>query len=363
MSPQPSIFSVIMAGGSGTRFWPESRARCPKQLLRLVGERTMIQATLDRLVGLSDWDHCLVVTNRQLVDPIAAQLPGFPRAGLLGEPCKRDTAPCIGLAAYWVRQRDPEGLMLVLPADHLIQTTGRFQAAVRRAVDLIQAYPQRIIAFGIPPTYPSESFGYIERDPEVVSSDGQVFRVRRFREKPDRDTAAAFLRAGGFYWNAGIFVWRADTILEALRQFEPDMHAHLERIGRAFGTSEFEATLDREFAAIKGKSIDYAVLERYSDVWALAAPFDWDDVGQWGALPRFSGADAAGNTVSGLHVGIETRDAIIRGAPDHLIVTVGLSDCIVVQTPDATLIARRQDEEKIREVVKALESRGLGRFL
>ncbi len=357
------IHAVIMAGGAGTRFWPESRVALPKQLLKMAGPRTMIQSTMDRLVGLCDPKNCLIVTNRQLVDAVAAQLPEVPGESLIGEPCKRDTAPCVGLAAFWIGKRDPTGIMLMLPADHVIQATSAFQAAVRKGAELVQADPTRIITFGIRPTYPSEAFGYIERDSVASSADLGVFRVKRFREKPNRQTAQQFLEAGGFYWNAGIFLWRVDTIKSALRRFEPEMYAHVECIAQALGAPQFTEVFEREFAAIGGKSIDYAVLEKYDNVWVIEAPFDWDDVGNWTSLSRLVGTDHSGNTIQATHVGIDTTNSIVRGASEHLIVTVGLNDCIIVQTPDATLIANRNDEEKIRNVVKALSEKGLNRFL
>ncbi len=357
------IHAVIMAGGAGTRFWPESRVALPKQLLKLAGPRTMIQSTMDRLVGLCDPNNCLIVTNRQLVDAIAAQLPDVPLESLIGEPCKRDTAPCVGVAAFWIARRDPTGVMLVLPADHVINAKSEFQAAVCQGAELLQADPTRIVTFGIRPTYPSEAFGYIERESVGAPAEPGVFRVKRFREKPNRQTAEQFLKAGGYYWNAGIFLWRVDTIQAALRRFEPEMYAHLETIGKALGTAHFAETFEREFAAIGGKSIDYAVLEKYDNVWVIEAPFDWDDVGNWTSLSRLVGTDQAENTIQATHVGIDTRNTIVRGTRDHLIVTVGLNDCIIVQTPDATLIANRNDEEKIRTVVKALSDQGLNRFL
>jgi mannose-1-phosphate guanylyltransferase len=363
MKERNVVYAVIMAGGTGTRFWPESRRANPKQLLKLAGPRSMIQSTMDRLAGLCDPQHCLIVTNRQLVDAIGRQLPEIPLAQLIGEPCKRDTAPCIGLAAHWVTRRDPQGIMLVLPADHVIQAQSEFQDAVRRGVALLEADPTRIVTFGIPPTYPADAFGYIERDPSSRGTDPGVFRVRRFREKPDRKTAAQFLQTGGYYWNAGIFLWRADTILSALRRFEPSMSDHLERIGQAIGSEQFNPIFEREFAAIGGKSIDYAVLEQFENVWMIEAPFDWDDVGNWSSLPRLIGGDDQGNTIQATHVGIDTHNSIVRGTAGHLIVTVGLADCIVVQTHDATLIANRNDEEKLRQVVKTLGEQGFDAYL
>lgn len=359
------LHAVIMAGGSGTRFWPVSRNARPKQVLDLAGSRTMIQATVDRLGNLTSADRTLVVTNRRLVDEICRQLPDLPASGVIGEPCKRDTAPCIGLAAALVSRDDPEALIAVMPADHVIEPTAEFQRAIRHAANLVEEQPSRIVTFGIRPTYPAESFGYIERGDTVdVTGDAPAtFRVLRFREKPSATTAQEYLAAGNFYWNSGIFVWKAQTILDALTKYEPEMMAHLNSIAESAGTADFEAVLDREFAEINGKSIDYAVMEHYEDVVVVEAPFRWDDVGSWQSLARLRGPDDSGNTIAGKHLGIRTNNSIIRGDDDHLIVTIGLDDCIVVHTPDATLVAHKDQEEAVRDVVKQLQEKGWDEYL
>lgn len=366
------LHAVIMAGGSGTRFWPASRARWPKQLLDLGLGRTMIQATADRLHGLVD--ETIVITNRDLVAAIRQQLPDLTEQQVIGEPCKRDTAPCIGLAALLVSRVDPDATMLVLPADHVIRTDAQFHASVRAAQRLIAEDPQRIVTFGIRPTYPAEIFGYIERGEPLVygmttATEGQpdslppAFQAQRFREKPNATVAREYLASGNFYWNSGIFVWSAATILDALREWEPRMFERLVAIGEAFGKPNFAAALEREFTAIEGKSIDYAVMERYPRIAVLEAPFSWDDVGNWRAVARLQGHDDEGNAISGRHLGIRTHNTIVRTDDEHLVVTLGLEDMIVIHTPDATLVARANDEEALREVVKTLAERGWDRYL
>jgi mannose-1-phosphate guanylyltransferase len=364
------LHAVIMAGGSGTRFWPESRAARPKQLLRLVDQRTMIQATVDRLRGLIPNERVLIVTGARLVDQVAAQLPQLPREAILGEPCRRDTAPCIGLAALRISRQDADATMLVMPADHAIQTEETFGQAIRLAVELVGQSPERIVTFGIRPTYAAESFGYLERGAPLVHSPAAaagagpaIFQVRQFREKPRAEIARQYLAAGNFYWNSGIFVWQARTILQALRQYQPEMAAHLEKIAAAEGSSQFAAVFEREFTAIRGVSIDYAVVEHARDVVVIEAPFTWDDVGSWQSIARLRGVDAEGNTIHGRHLGLKTTGTIVRSSDDHLIVTLGLSNCIVVHTPDATLVANKQDEESIRQLVKMLEERGWQEYL
>jgi mannose-1-phosphate guanylyltransferase len=330
--------------------------------LNLTGKRSLLQATVDRLSGLVSPERICVLTQRELVAAVAQQLPQIPHDAILGEPCRRDTAPCIGLAAALLLRRDKDAVMLVAPADHEIPEEEPFHAVVHQATTLVDDDPRRLVTFGIPPTYPSERFGYIQRG-EMIAEDKKVFRAVRFREKPTAEIAEQFIASGDYYWNSGIFVWRADTILEALQEFEPEMVQRLRVIADASETSAFSETIEREFAAIHGKSVDYAVMEQYDKIVVVEVPFPWEDVGNWRSLARTCGGDEHGNTVEGKHLGLRTRGCIVRGEDDHLIVTVGLEDLIVVQTPDATLVARKHDEASIREVVGLLQQQGWDEFL
>jgi mannose-1-phosphate guanylyltransferase len=268
------------------------------------------------------------------------------------------------LAAAWIAARDPDATMVVMPADHVIGPDNLFQDALSQAARLVDEDPSRIVTFGIQPSYPADVFGYIERS-ETALSDAKypTFEVVRFREKPDLETAKQFVAAGSFYWNSGIFVWKAQTILDALRKYEPEMSAHIQKIADSIGTPGFEETLQQEFTAIKGTSIDYAVMERYKNVLVVEAPYQWDDLGNWSALPRLKGVDEAGNTIDGDHLGIDTENSIIRTQNGHLIVTIGMKDCIVVHTPDATLVADKHNENAIKEIVAELERRKMQDYL
>jgi mannose-1-phosphate guanylyltransferase len=307
----------------------------------------------------------MIVTNRRLVQAVRKQLPELSAAAVIGEPCKRDTAPCIGLAALLVSRDDPEATMAVMPADHVIRPAEKFQAAIRQAAALVDESPGRIVTFGIKPTYPAEIFGYIHRGAPLAPSQqsAPAFEVKQFQEKPDAATAQAYLDSGEYYWNSGIFVWRAATILDALRQRQPRMLAHLQKIVDAWNSERIDAVFDSEFTAITPISIDYAVMELATDVAVIEATFEWDDLGGWQSLARQEGTDADGNTIIGRHLGLNTRDSIVRSDEDHLIVTLGLKDCIVVHTPNATLVASKHDEEQIRQVVKQLEAQGWKEFL
>ena len=366
------LHAIVMAGGSGTRFWPASRAALPKQLLPLAGTTTLLEDTVARLDGLVPPDRLMIVTSARLLPAVRQQLPAVPEVGLVGEPCKRDTAPCIGLAALLVARHDPEAIMAVMPSDHCIAPAAAFRAAIRQAEALVLDSPGRLVTFGIRPTYPAEGFGYIQEGDAIPSppirdggeqASAPVHRVARFKEKPPASVAREYLAAGNYLWNAGIFVWRASTIIEALRRQQPESLAHLERIAAAWDGPDRERVFAAEFAAIKGISIDYAVLEHAGDVAVIEAPFTWDDLGGWSAVARQRGGDPDGNTVIGKHLGIETVRTIVRSGEDHLVVTMGLADMLVVHTPDATLVAARSHEEAVRRVVAELEKRGWSEFL
>lgn len=354
------IHAVIMAGGSGTRFWPESRQATPKQLLRLVGYRTMIQMTSDRVANVAAAGQQWVVTNAVQAAKVREQLTDVPAEHVLVEPAARNTAPCVGLAAIHLLKSDPDATMVVLPADQVITPDEALCSAVRRAAEIVDSDADRLVLFGVPPTYPSVGFGYIERGDSI---DDGVFEVASFREKPDEATAKEYLAAGRFYWNCGIFVWKAATIMRLLHEYEPEMASGLDQIAGSIGTSDYESVVAEVFPSLPSNSVDYAVLERAKRISVLEAPFEWDDVGSWQALPRLQGTDEHGNTIDGPHVGIETSNCIVRSPDGHTVATFGIDSLIVVHTPDATLVADRNDETGVKQLVQALKDRGLENLL
>lgn len=307
------LYLVIMAGGSGTRFWPESRRAKPKQFLKLAGERTLLEQAADRCRPWIPFERMRVVTNAAHAAETSRQLPDLAREHVLLEPCGRNTAPCIGLAAWQILQTDPEAVLLITPADHLIRPEREFQATVDRAVRLIERHPQASVLFGIKPSYPATGYGYIERGAPLEGAEGDAARVKAFREKPTVETAREFLSTGRFYWNAGIFVWRAARIVELLKEFQPAIYAGLERLTYRAASAGWQTAVDEEFPKMPSISIDYGVLEPVAargssqeSAFVIPASFEWDDVGSWQALPAVLGTDQQGNTVAGASCQIDT---------------------------------------------------------
>ena len=357
------LHAVIMAGGSGTRFWPQSRKKTPKQLLRLAGSRTMIQQTADRCRSWVDSSRVWVVTNEVQAAATIAQLPEVPPGNVLLEPAARNTAPCVGLAAIQILEQDPDGIMFVLPADHVIETDEAFAAAAHKAVAAVAEDASRLVLFGVIPTFAATGYGYIERGDVVSAEAPRLYRVSAFREKPHRTLAEEYIRDGRFFWNCGIFCWKARTIIDLLEQHEPELHAGLMRIAEGIRKDGGSDVIAREFPSLKSISIDYAVLERAQNVVVIEAPFRWDDVGSWLSLPRLNGSDSDGNTIDGPFCGIDTQGCIVRTTDDHLIATLGLRNVIIVHTGDATLVADAAQSERIKEILAQLEKQDRREYL
>lgn len=353
------LHAVIMAGGSGTRFWPKSRRDRPKQLLNLYGDATMLQQTVARIAPLVPPDRVVIITGADQAEATRAQLPQLPAGNIVAEPCPRDTAPCVGLAAWIVRKRDPVGTMIVMPADHVIEPAETYLDTVRAAVAVIEDDPTTLITFGIKPTRPETGYGYIERGEVLETRDGvSVNRVVQFREKPDRPTAETFLASGNFAWNSGIFLWKAGTILDELERHQPRLAAALARVGEAIGTPAEPDLLAEEFPRMDRLPIDKAVMEKASNVRVLEVRYDWNDVGDWRALATLLPRDEQGNATQGDVIARETTNSIIVSDDGGLIATLGLDDIVVIQSGKATLVARREQLDKLKSLVEGLKEAG-----
>ena len=358
------LYAVIMAGGSGTRFWPKSRRDRPKQLLCLSGETTMLQQTVARIEPLVPRDRILIVTGADQAAATRAQLSDLPGESVIAEPAPRDTAPCVGLAAGIIVRRDPLATMIVMPADHLIEPPEAFRATVLAAVSVVDDDPGALVTFGIKPTHAETGYGYIERGVLQETRAGiPVHRVVQFREKPDRATAEQFLAAGNFAWNAGIFVWRARTILDELKKHRPNLASALEPIFASLGSPAQSETLARLFPSLERVPIDKAVMEKAPNVRVLEVPYVWNDVGDWRALAGLLKHDSSGNAIQGAVVARDTTGSIIISDDGGLVATLGVDDLVVVHSGKATLVARKDQLDKLKALVEGLVEAGYGSFL
>lgn len=358
--------ALIMAGGGGTRFWPRSRQFRPKQFLRLVGERSLIQQAYDRLEPLVSNDHLWVITAAVQADEVRRHLPAVPAAQIIAEPVGRDTAACIALGAALIQSRDSDAVMVVTPADHIIEPPALFQRTIQAAIQLANEHPQALITLGIPPTYPAVGYGYIEVGEPLASRLGiEAFRLRRFKEKPDFTTAQRYLAGGGYFWNSGIFIWRAGAIVAELERLRPELMTAVRQIAGSWTSPDRDAVFRRSYEPLVKISIDHAVMEHCQQALVLRAPFTWDDLGSWPALTRHRPQDADGNTVLDVqHVGLRTRRCIIVGDdPAQLIATAGLENLLIVRDGNALLVADSRDEAAIKELVETLKAHGLNAFL
>ena len=360
-SVQPVVTAVIMAGGRGERFWPRSRNHLPKQFLSLTDDgETMIRKTADRLEGLVPHENIYVVTAEEHIPLAREQLPFVPVANLLAEPAPRNTAPCIALAAAVIRKRHGDAVMLILPADHMIRHRSLCTDILRRAM-AAAAEDDRPVTIGITPTYPETGYGYIEFSPEDTAGQG-IYRVTSFREKPDGETAKAYVQSGRYLWNSGMFAWRTSVYCNALREHLPVLADFADTITQVCDTPRFASVLREEFPRLPAVSVDYGVLEHWRQLYTIPAGFGWDDVGSWPALGRVAKTDTNGNYRSGDILTVGTRDCVFYGGK-RLIAAVGLENIILVDTEDALLACSADAAQNVRKITEMLREQGRGELL
>jgi mannose-1-phosphate guanylyltransferase len=349
------VYGLILAGGRGTRFWPKSRRTTAKQVLRLFGDRSLIQQTVDRLRPVLPPERIWILTNGHLRDEIVRQLPEVPKRQILAEPVPRNTAPAIGLAAQILHGLDPESIMGVFHSDHVIGKPAHYLRLVRAALKGARA--GKIVILGIQPRWPETGYGYIEFPKGTQPGGSDALPVKSFREKPDAKTATRFLKAGNFYWNAGMFFWRTSVLLDALRQHLPKTASLLASLP-PFGSRKFAKSLEEAFPKTENISIDHAVLERADNIVGLpAGDIAWNDVGSWNAVYELHTRDRAGNALR-THTMIEDSTGNYVDAEKKLVALLGVNDLIVVDTPDALLIADRSRAQQVGDLVKLLEAAG-----
>ena len=344
--------ALIMAGGRGERFWPRSRQSLPKQFLSLTDDKkTMLQLTVERILPLVAMEDIFIVTNRGYRELVRAQLPELPEGNILCEPVGKNTAPCIGLGAVHIAKKYGDAVMMVLPSDHLIKYTSLFLNTLTDACE-VEEQGGNLVTLGIAPDCPETGYGYIKFQPEQTL--GRAFAVEKFVEKPDLETAKAYLASEQYLWNSGMFIWKTSTILDNLQAHLPETYAGLCKIREAIGTPVEEQVLEREFQAFEAESIDYGVMEKAKNIYILSGAFGWDDVGSWLAVGRIKRSNELGNVVNGNVVTVDTRNTTIQGS-EKLIAAVGLEDMIVVDSEDALLICEKDHAGDIKKVLENLK--------
>ena len=349
--------AVIMAGGAGTRLWPLSRRKRPKHFLKLIDGKSLMRASFERLVGFLPPEQINVITSDAHLDLVADELPELPRANLIGEPAVRDTANAVGLSAFILHERDPDGVMGIFTADHVITPVDRYQAALQTAYSAAADHADALVTLGITPTEPHTGFGYVQRGEALGAG---VYKVREFKEKPDRATAQRYIDSGEYYWNSGMFVWRIQTILDQFKKHLPENHAQLSRITQAGRSAKRQAAIEEVYPNLHKISIDYGVMEKADRVILCEMDCNWLDVGSWTSLEGVLGTDAAGQVVAATNtITVDSKNNVLVCEDDHLLATIGLENIVIVRSADATLVCHKNDVQKIKDLVGKLDERYL----
>ncbi|MDO4262267.1 MAG: mannose-1-phosphate guanylyltransferase [Eubacteriales bacterium] len=347
-------YGVIMAGGGGTRFWPLSRQAMPKQMLNLSGRERMINETIDRLDGVIDRQDTFIVTNEKQAAKMLECVDGrIAPDHILSEPSARNTAACIGYAAMEIVKKYGDGVMCIFPSDHFVKNEEAFRQVLGEAVRTAEERDM-LVTIGIEPTFPSTGYGYIRFD---KNEDAVARRVEEFKEKPDLETAKAYVESGNYAWNSGMFVWKASTILKKFEALLPDIYACLVKLGEVMNTPQEQEVIGQVYPTIPTISIDYGILERSDDVLVLSGDFGWNDVGSWDMMKVVYDADENGNILVGEQVNIDTADTI-SFSTGRMIATVGVEGLVVVETPDAVLVCAKDRVQDVKQIVDALGERG-----
>lgn len=355
---------VIMAGGIGSRFWPMSRTDHPKQFLDILGTgRTLLQQTYDRSLAVCPKENILVVTNASYRDLVLRQLPDLTDEQVLLEPARRNTAPCIAYAAFHIHAKNPEACMVVAPSDHLILKEEAYTKLVNKALK-VAAAEDALITLGIKPTRPDTGYGYIQFKEEPSATDRTVKKVKTFTEKPGLEMAEQFVASGEFLWNAGIFVWSAESILRSFATHLPEVYQLFNDGRDNFGTAKEKAFIERTYSHCTNISIDYGIMEKAENVYTLASDIGWSDLGTWGSLYAFSDKNADGNVIQGRNVVVyDTHNCIINVPKDKLVVLQGMEDMIVVESNGILLVCKRDEEQQIKRIVNDVKASKGDRFV
>jgi mannose-1-phosphate guanylyltransferase len=353
---------MIMAGGSGTRFWPRSRESKAKQFLPIFGKKTLIQQTIERFNAIVGSENVCIVAKKEQEALFKKYAPQIPRSNFIFEPIGKDTAPCIGLAAVTIHKRNPDAVMVVTPSDHLIRDQSKYKKAILAAGQLAKE-ENGFVTIGIVPDRPATGFGYIQIDGKQGSFYGvEAFRVKTFAEKPNVETAKSFLESGDFFWNSGIFVFRTSVYLKAVEEFLPDLYDGLCEIREHLDKPGYDDALQRVYQQIRSISIDFGIMEKASNVFCVRGDFRWSDLGSWEQVYKLSGKDDQGNTLSGNVVLIDTRNSFVY-TDEGVVGVLGLENVVVVQEAGVTLVCRMDKTEDVKKIVDRLKRKKLGQFV
>jgi len=340
-----------MAGGVGSRFWPMSTPECPKQFIDVFGTgRTFIQMTYDRFKGIVDPENVWVVTSEKYADIVKEQLPEIPSGNVLLEPCRRNTAPCIAYVSWRIKARNPKANLVITPSDHLVTDVIEFQRVINSALQFTSE-TDSIVTLGMRPTRPETGYGYIQADLNEPSlRNKEIFRVDSFREKPDLKTAKEYIRNGEYYWNSGIFIWNVNTIISALRVYQPELNVIFEQLLPIYGTDREQAIINEEFPKCDNISIDYAVMEKADEIFVFPANFGWSDVGTWGSLHTLANHDEHANNAIGSNISFyESKNCVVHTTQERKVVIQGLDGYIVAEKDNTLLICKLEEEQRIKE--------------
>jgi len=356
-----SFYQVIIAGGSGSRFWPQSRKNKPKQLLKIINDETMIGLTYKRLKTISNADHILIVASKGLCLKIQKEIPEIPKENFIIEPSGKNTAPAIGLAALHVLQRDSNAIMGVYPADHLIQEENKFQDVIRKAQEMVKKKTS-LITIGVKPTYAATGYGYIHYDPLEKNEISSIYKVKKFVEKPSKENAEILLNTGEYLWNGGMFIWKAKTILSEIKTLMPNLFKSLDLINKVIFTPKNVNELEEEWNTIIPESIDYGILEKSKNVYTIEADFKWKDMGSWKSLFSIHAKNKDQNYHEGDVISLKSSNNLII-SPNRLTAVIGIDNLSIINLEDATLIVPHDDAESVKDIVEMLKSLNKNKYL
>jgi len=356
------MYGVIMAGGSGTRFWPRSRSKKSKQFLTILGKKPLIKQTIDRIEQVIPPKNIFIVSREDQKEKLAEICTKIPAKNKIYEPAGKNTAPCIGLAAQFIYKENPEGVMVVSPADHLVVNTEKFGKVIRKGIDIAREQ-HGLVTLGIKPDQPATGYGYIQIGEELENKGNiKAYRVKTFAEKPNLATAKRFLKSGDFYWNSGVFIFKVKTIMEAFEEFLPDVYEGLQEIGKYIGTDKYNDVTRRVYKQIKSISIDYGIMEKASNVYLVEGDFGWSDLGSWEQVYRLSKKDSEGNVHNGDVIILDSKDSYVYSS-EGVTAVLGVDNLIVVRSGDAVLVCRRDRSEDVKKLVDIMKQKRFRKYV